>query len=57
MEFKIKTEPVCIVLVAVPAYAAIAIVTIRAGLDAKDVWYPVSLIAVILFISIRYIAK
>ena len=34
------------------AYAAIAIVTIRAGLDAKDVWYPVSLIAVILFISI-----
>jgi len=57
VEFKIKTEPVCIVLVAVPAYTAIAIVTIRAGLDAKDVWYPVSLIAVILFISIRYIAK
>jgi hypothetical protein len=57
MEFKIKTEPVCIVLVAVPAYAAIAIVTVRAGLEAKDVWYPVSLIAVILFISIRYIAK
>jgi hypothetical protein len=57
MEFKIKTEPVCIVLVAVPAYAAIAIVTIRAGLDAKDVCYPVSLIAVILFISILYIAK
>jgi hypothetical protein len=57
MEFKIKTEPVCIVLVAVPAYAAIATITIRAGLDARDVWYPVSLIAVILYISIRYIAK
>ncbi len=57
MEFKIKTEPVCIVLVAVPAYAAIATVVIRAGLDARDVWYPVSLIAVILYISIRYIAK
>jgi len=57
MEFKIKTEPACIVLVAVPAYAAIAIVTIRAGLDARDVWYPVSLIAVILYVSIQYIVK
>jgi hypothetical protein len=53
MEFKIKTEPICIILVAVSAYAAIAIVMIKTGLDATDVWYPVSLIAVILFISIR----
>jgi hypothetical protein len=46
-----------VVLIAVSAYAAIAIVTISPGVEAKDVWYPVSLVVVILFLLIGYIAK
>jgi hypothetical protein len=55
MELKIKTEPVCNILVAIPAY--IAIITIKAGSNAEDVWYPASLIVLILFISIQNIVK
>jgi hypothetical protein len=57
MEFKIKTEPVCIVCVAIPVYVAVTIVSINVGVDAREVWYPLALIALILFVSLKYIAK
>ncbi len=57
MKFEIKPEPVCVVLLAVPAYAAITIITISMGVEAKYFWYPVSLVAIILLVSIGYILK
>ena len=57
MKFKIKTEPVCVVLVAAAAYTAITIIMISMGVETKDVRYPVSLIAIILEVSIGYIVK
>ncbi len=55
MEFKIKTEPVCTVLIAVPAYAAITIITIATGLQAQDAWFPLSIVIAIMFIGIHYV--
>jgi hypothetical protein len=40
MKFAIKTEPVYVVLVAVPAHAAITIITISMGMEAKDFLVP-----------------
>ena len=54
MKFEIKTEPVCAVLIAVPAYAAIAIVT---GVQAQNAWFPLSVIVVVLAIGMNYISK
>ena len=48
MKFEIKTEPVCAVLIAVPAYAAIVVV---------DAWFPLAVIVVVLAIGMNYISK
>jgi hypothetical protein len=50
MKFEIKTEPVCAVLIAVPAYAA-------TGVQAQDAWFPLSVIVVVLAIGMNYISK
>jgi hypothetical protein len=55
MKFEIKTEPVCAVLVAVPAYAAIVIVVIATGLQAQDAWFLLSIIVVVMSIGINYV--
>ncbi len=57
MKFEIKTEPVCAVLIAVPAYAAIAIVVIATGVQAQDAWFPLSIVVVIMAIGMNYISK
>jgi hypothetical protein len=55
MRSEIKTEPVCAVLVAVPAYAAIVIITLSTGVRAQDAWFPLSIIVAILLIAISFI--
>ena len=57
MKFEIKTEPVCAVLIAVPAYAAIAVVVIATGVQAQDAWFPLSIIVVIMSIGMNYVSK
>jgi hypothetical protein len=57
MKFEIKTEPVCAVLIAVPAYAAIAIVVIATGVQAQDAWFPLSIVVVIMAIGMNFISK
>ena len=57
MKFEIKTELVCAVLIAVPAYAAIAVIVIVTGVQAQDAWFPLSAIIVILAIGINYVSK
>ncbi len=57
MIFEIKTEPVCAVLIAVPAYTAIAVVVVVTGVQAQDVWYPLAVIVVVLAIGMNYISK
>ena len=50
MKFEVKTEPVCAVLVAVPAYAAIVIITLGTGVRAQDAWFPLSVVVAVLVI-------
>ncbi len=58
MKFEIKTEPVCAVLIAVPAYAAIAVVVIATGVQAQDAWFPLAvMIVIVLAIGMNYISK
>jgi hypothetical protein len=52
MKFKIKTEPVCAVLVAVSAYAAILVITIVTQVQAQDAWFPLTIAIAILLIAI-----
>ena len=47
MKFEIKTEPVCAVLIAVPAYAAILINPLGTGVRAQDAWFPLSVVVAI----------
>jgi hypothetical protein len=58
MKFKIKTEPVCAVLITVPAYAAIVIIMLGTGVQvqAQDKWFPLSVIVMVLAIRIAYIS-
>jgi hypothetical protein len=42
MKFEIKTEPVCAVLVSVPAYIAIVVITLYTGMKAEDAWLPLT---------------
>ena len=56
MKFEIKTKPVCAVLVAVPAYAAIVAITIATHVKAQDVWFPLAFVIVIMGIVIGWIA-
>ncbi len=57
MKFEIKTEPVCAIFIAVPAYAAIAVIVIATDLQAQDAWFPISVIIVILAIAMNYLSK
>jgi hypothetical protein len=57
MKFEGKTEPVCAVLVAVPAYAAIVIITLGTGVRAQDAWFPLSVIVAILVIAISFVTN
>ena len=44
-------------LVAVPAYAAIVIITLITGVWAQDAWFPLSVIVAILLIVISFISS
>ena len=55
MEFKVKTEPVYAVLVAVPAYFAIIVLTLGTGVQAQDSWFPITVIVMILTIAISFV--
>ena len=57
MKFEIKTEPVCIVVVAVSCYISIVVITIYNKEKPYKNWYPVKLLTFILFLSISYITK
>jgi hypothetical protein len=58
MKFEIKTEPVCAVLIAVPAYAAVVIIIVIAtGISAQDAWFPLSVVMTILMIGLNYVSK
>jgi hypothetical protein len=52
MKFEIKTEPLCAVIVAIPAYAAIVIITLATGVSAQDAWFPLSVIIAILWLAL-----
>ena len=45
------------VLIAVPAYWAIVVITLRTRAQAQDVWLPITIIVVILAVGITYIAS
>jgi hypothetical protein len=55
MKFEVKTEPVCAVLVAVPAYFAIVVITLGTGVQAQDSWFPITVIVTILAITISFV--
>ena len=55
MKFEIKTEPVCAVLIAVPAYFAIVVITLGTGLQARDLWFPTTIVVTILAIRISFV--
>ena len=55
MKFEVKTEPVCAVLVAVPAYFTIVVVTLGTGVQAQDSWFPITVIVTILTIAISFV--
>ncbi len=54
MKFEVKTEPVCAVLVAVPAYFAIIVVTLGTGVQAQDSWFPITVTILTIAISFVY---
>ena len=47
MKFEIKTEPVCVVFIAVPAYFAIVVITLGTGVQA----HPLTVVVTILSIA------
>ena len=57
MKFEIKTEPVCAVLISVPAYAAIVIITLGTGVRAQDAWFPLSVVVAILVIGVSFVTS
>jgi hypothetical protein len=57
MKFEIKTEPVCVVLVALPAYVAIVAITIGTRVEAQVAWFPLSVVVTVLAIGISYISS
>ncbi len=42
-------------LIAVPAYAAIVIITLGSGVEAQDAWFPLSVIVTILAIGLSFV--
>ena len=55
MKIKIKTEPVCAVLIAIPAYFAIIVITLGTGVQAQDLWFPITVVITILTIGISFV--
>jgi hypothetical protein len=55
MKFEVEMEPVCAVLIAVPAYFAIVVITLGTGLQAQDSWFPITVIMTILAIAISFV--
>jgi hypothetical protein len=55
MKFEIKTEPVCAVLIAVPAYFAIVVITLGTGVQAQDSWFPITVVVTIPAIGISFV--
>ena len=55
MKIKIKTEPVCAVLIAIPAYVAIIVITLSTGVQAQDSWFPITVVVTILAIGISFL--
>ena len=55
MKFEIKTEPVSAVLIAVPAYFAIVVITLGTGRQAQDSWFPITVVATVLAIGISFV--
>ena len=55
MKSEIKTEPVCVIFIAVPAYFAIVLIALSTGMQAQDAWYPLTAIVTILSIAITFI--
>ena len=55
MTFELKTEPVCAVLVVVPAYFAIVVITLGTVVQAQDSWFPITVVVTILAIAISFI--
>ena len=55
MKFEVKMEPVCAVLVVIPAYFAIVVVTLGTGVQAQDSWFPITVIVTILAIAISFV--
>ncbi len=55
MKFEIKTEPVCAVLIAVPAYFAIVVITLGTGVQAQDLWFRITVVVTILAIGISFV--
>ena len=55
MKFEVKMEPVCAVLVFVPAYFAIVVLTLGTGVQAQDSWFPITVIVTILAIAISFV--
>ena len=52
MRFKVKTEPVCVMPVAVSAYFAIVVITLGTGVQAHKTWFLQTVIVTILAIAI-----
>ena len=57
IKFEVKMEPVCAVLVAVPAYFAIVVVTLGTGIQAQDSWCSITVIVTILTFAISFYLK
>ena len=57
MKFEIKTEPVCAVLISIPAYIAIVVITLGTGIRAQDAWFPLSVVVAILVIGVSFISS
>ena len=51
MKIEIKTEPVCAVLIAIPAFFAIVVITLGTGVQAQDSLFPITVVVTILTIG------
>jgi len=56
MKFEIKTEPVCAVLISIPAYIAIVVITLHTGMKAEDAWLPLTVTLIIMYIGLFCVA-
>ena len=57
MKFEIKTEPVCVVIVAVAAYFAVVVITLGTGVPAHDAWFAQTVIVTIFALTITVVCS